>query len=333
MVDVKSMFEELLKNDDRDEMGDVYKLRLLPNKPTMFLGIDTLSKQRQVYIVLGNEEWTREQISSLPKWRGIEISTMHVDQLGPVENEFIAVFSEVLDHSGEIFEMFVQNLIDNLLYNLDDELFTTVYKVLERWKIFFSRKGSKRLNTEQQQGLFGELKFISDWINANPGKAPLMLQTWEGPNSNRIDFVNGDFGVEVKTSKIQLNKKVKISNERQLYINQSTSRLFLLIYFVEENNTYGISLQRLVDHLRNQLLPFPSLKVELDNKLIAYNFEEQVYCEKGYFVESMEVYEIGEDFPRITPSLLPAGVSHVSYEIDLDHCRSFIVDKDIILSS
>ena len=41
-----------------------------------------------------------------------------------------------------------------------------------------------------------------------------------------------------------------------------------------------------------------------------------------------EVYEIKDGFPRISDELLPPGVSHVSYLIDLKQCSEYMTDKD-----
>ena len=44
------------------------------------------------------------------------------------------------------------------------------------------------------------------------------------------------------------------------------------------------------------------------------------------------VLSVSEGFPRLTPGVVPAGVTRAVYEINLDHAGDFLRDFDEVLS-
>jgi len=321
------MIAELENEPDRE----AYKIRVIhPKVPVMLAGIDIINKNRQLYIDLGTEGWEQDQIISLPKWRGLSIKVEYFEKLVLLKKHYFLVITQETEQSADIFEMVLQNLLDHTINKQEDEtLFYVIYKVLDKWRNFFQRGGYRKLTEEMQRGLFGELWFIQDWLNRNPGIPPLLIEQWEGPTSGRIDFKNSKCGVEIKTTNDKLLKTIKISNEKQLKLSTAVSKLFLYVCFIEQSKSHGTSLEAMVLKIREALAERSDrLALIFNDFLLELGFNEDQYADSYYFVEKVEVFEVTDNFPKISSENLPIGISHVSYSLDLSHCLEFEKEAD-----
>ncbi|MGG1864855.1 PD-(D/E)XK motif protein [Bacillus safensis] len=324
-MNLKLEFEELIQELRGKDDSKVYKLNVLTyENPIMFAGIDPANHHRQLYIDLGTGGWDEGQERALPKWRGMSVKVEYFEKLSLLKEHYFLVIRQEDEQSPEIFELVLQNLADHLAVAEEEgSLFSTVYKVLDRWRTFFQRGGFKRLSEEQQRGLFGELWFINEWLEKHPGQPPLIIEHWEGPTKGRIDFKGTRCGIEIKTIIEKLSKTIKISNENQLKLNEAVSSIYLYVCFLEQSRTHGLSLQELAGQVRVKLAE-RSERIALiySDLLTDLGFREEEYEDVLYFMEKTEVYEAGENFPRLIKEHLPKGISHVSYNIDLTHCSA-----------
>ncbi|WP_034267186.1 PD-(D/E)XK motif protein [Priestia aryabhattai] len=326
MINLKHEFQQMIKEIENQESGDIYKLKLISTtQPYLLAGIDTLNMNRQLYIDLGQAAWEDEQMKSLPRWRGLSLDIKFFERMGPLKKRYFLVLKQESEKSPEIFEDLLQNLIEHLEFMTEgDTLFSVVFSVLDRWRNFFSRGGYYLLTEEQQRGLFGELYFIREWMNKFPAHPPLLIEQWEGPMSGRIDFKNTKYAVEIKTCVEKLRKEIKIANEKQLKLTEVVNKIYLYVCFIEPNQTHGQSLQEIVEEIRGILSHRSErLLLKFNDLLMELGFKEDEYKDKLFFVHTEEAYEVTEDFPKISDEILPAGVSHVSYSIDLNHCKAF----------
>lgn len=326
MISLKNEFEQMIKEIKSQENGDVYKLKAISiAHPYLLAGIDTLNMNRQLYIDLGQIAWADEQLRSLPRWRGLSLSIKFLERMGPLKQRYFLVLKQESEKSPEIFEDLLQNLIEHLAFMTEeDTLFNVIFSVLDRWRNFFSKGGYYLLTDEKQRGLFGELHFIREWMNKFPNHPPLLIEQWEGPTSGRIDFKSAKYAVEIKTCVEKLRKEITISNEKQLKLTEVVNKIYLYVCFIEPNKTHGQSLQGIVEELRDILLQRSErLLLKFNDLLMELGFKENEYKEKLFFVHTEEVYEVTEEFPKILDEELPTGISHVSYNIDLNHCKAF----------
>jgi hypothetical protein len=326
MVNIKVEFQQMVKELENEPEREAYKLRVIHAKfPVMLAGIDIVNKRRQLYIDLGTEEWGQDQIKSLPRWRGLSIKVEYFERLVLLKQHYFLVITQETEQSTEIFEMVLQNLLDHSINKPEETtLFSTIYKILDKWRNFFQRGGYRKLTEEKQRGLFGELWFIQDWLNRFPDVPPLLIEQWEGPTSGRIDFKNSKCGVEIKTTIDRLSKTIKVSNEKQLKLSPAISEIYLYVCFVEPSRTHGISLETMVSQVRNSIADRSDrLALMFDDLLVELGFKEDEYTDSYYFVDKVEVYEVSEGFPKIPYEDLPTGISHVSYSLDLSHCIEF----------
>ncbi|MCA1035694.1 PD-(D/E)XK motif protein [Bacillus infantis] len=332
MLNLKIEFEQMIQELKNQDDSEVYKLNVLTyESPVMFAGIDPANHHRQLYIDLGTEAWDDSQERALPKWRGMSVKVEYFEKLFLLKEHYFLVIRQEDEQSPEIFDVVLQNLAEHLIAEKEDSLFSTVYKVLDRWRTFFLRGGFKRLSDEQQRGLFGELWFINEWLDKHPGQPPLIIEQWEGPTKGRIDFKGSRCGLEIKTVIDKLSKTIKISNENQLKLNDAVSSIYLYVCFLEQSRTHGMSLQGLAREVRAKLAERSERIALIYSDLMTdLGFREEEYGDTLFFVEKTEVYEAGEDFPRLLKEHLPKGISHVSYNIDLTHCSEYEKDPDDI---
>lgn len=299
-----------------------------------FGGIDTVSQCRYFFIEIPNGPWEEDQLKSLPKWNGINIKLGFHETFGPLKERYFIEFIQADTNSGDLFETVMQNIYDYVISREQDEpLFTVIYKVLEKWRSFFKLGGYKKLNEEQQRGLFGELWFMKKWIENNPDKPPLLLEGWGGPLSDRVDFKTKGWGVEIKTVRDQLNKKIRISNETQLIITDAVPIIYIYVCYLEISRNFGQTLQELVDELRQHFNLFShQLLLNFNDNLLSAGFQENEYTEVYMNVVRDESYQVNEEFPTITSNILPKGISNVSYSIDLTHCTEFEIGTEKIFN-
>lgn len=332
MINLKIEFEQMIQELKTQNDSEVYKLNVLTyESPVIFAGIDAANHHRQLYIDLGNEPWEKDQEKALPKWRGMTAKVERFEKLFLLKQHYFLVIRQEDEHSSEIFDALLQNLVDHLTGEKDESLFSTVYKVLDRWKAFFQRGGFKRLSDEQQRGLFGELWFINEWLDKYPGQPPLIIEQWEGPTMGRIDFKGSRCGLEIKTVNEKLTKSIKISNENQLKLSDAVSSIFLYVCFLEQSKTHGMSLLELANQVRNKISKRSERIALIYSDLMTdLGFREEEYSDTMFFVEKTEVYEASENFPRLLKEHLPKGISHVTYNIDLTHCSEYEKEPETI---
>lgn len=331
MLNLKLEFEQMIKELNSQSQQEVYKLRVLTaESPILFAGIDTVNMNRQLYIDLGFDPWEPDQLKALPKWRGLSIKIEHYEKLALLKGHYYLVLRQESEHGTDIFEVVLQNVVDHLITREQNEsVFTVVYKVLDRWRVFFQKGGYRKLTEEQQRGLFGELCYIRDWLSRFPTAPPQIIEQWEGPTSGRIDFKHSNRGVEIKTAINKLTKTIKISNENQLRLTNAVSSIYLYVCFIEPSKTHGVSLQALVNEVRNQIANRSDrMLLKFNDLLEDLRFKEENYTDDFFFLDKVEVYEAETNFPRILQEDLPKGISHVSYSIDLTHCIEFEREVD-----
>lgn len=329
MNNITDAFNELLIQIDPSQSEAIYKLKTVHfKKPCMMIGVDSLTKERRLYIDITQENWPKEKMKTFPKWRGLTVKEEFHQKIGPLKEKKMLVLYQEPDQSIEIFDNVMQSIYDNIIHNLEEDLFSTLYTVLDQWKNFFMRKRDGKLTIEEQMGLYGELYFFRAWLYKFPDAPPTIIDYWKGPLMNRIDYVAAKTGVEIKTICPKIREDIRISSERQLELTPIIKNLYLYVLRVEVSDTEGESLFDILTDIINILTTrAPSTIVSLDNLLLELRIIKEDYTENKFSVLEDLAYKVDGDFPKLTPNMLPKGVSYVSYSVDLSHCEEFKVDS------
>lgn len=306
---------------------------LVVNETIIFFAYDYTSKLRSVYIDIGEVPWDEDQVRALPVWSGASVQIEWRKNIGPLFNRYFLTVTQNKEDFGDLYEMVIQNLIENIQTSASEALFAIVYKVFERWKSFFKKGGFKRLSDEQQRGLFGELHLISQWINSHPGQPPLLIESWTGPAKGRIDFVGKKAGIEIKTTLDTLTRNIRISNEKQLQPTKAVQDIYLYVCYLEQSKTHGITLDEITEKVKYQLYNYShGLALKFEELLYDVGYKTGDYNEVRFSVSEEAAYKVNGQFPQINAKELPLGVNRVSYNIDLSHCEPFRTEVQDIYS-
>ena len=208
-----------------------------------------------------------------------------------------------------------------------------VLQRLADWHNMLRRRREGLLTNEEVIGLVGELLFLRDQIMPRAGVARA-VGAWRGPHGEEQDFAIGAWQVEVKTQLSTSDQRLLISSEAQLDI--SGSRLLLCHQAVARAPASGgaVSLNALIDELTSEVTAAgPVVLEEFEEALEACRYaRREEYDEPEWLLTDRRLFEVRDDFPRLTPAMLPAGVHAVTYAILLSACRSFAVDLDDTLA-
>nr|WP_314531858.1 PD-(D/E)XK motif protein [uncultured Pseudomonas sp.] len=236
--------------------------------------------------------------------------------------------------SNELFTAMVCDVVgalDDIASKGGDE--TKMLRILigrvVAWKQFMSR-GANPLSPEAELGLAGELNFMIALLKSGV-PADTVLFGWVGPDDAPQDFLLGYGAVEVKSTMSSSGFPVKIASLEQLDDAVASPLFLAAVRFSREEG--GLTLPEIV----------AETEIRLGEELGVVNFFTERLMVSGYFeghssyytrkFESKEerVFCISEDFPRLTPGTVPAGVTRALYEINLDHAGDFLLDLDAAL--
>lgn len=263
--------------------------------------------------------------TSLPSFENIEVADYKDDNCLSVE---------LLDHSmQDIFLKVGLDIIASLQTVPPKACWKACLLRLERWSSFLKPSRS-RLSPEQQKGLIAELIMLKNVVLA--ALAPHdALEGWTGPDSGPRDFAYGQTFIEVKSKRSAANPRIVISSEDQLNTSDS-EQLFLFVVELNSapiNDEDSFTVTDVVKEAR-QMFESPLHRATLDTKLgnVGY-FDEDDYSETRWTLGRTSYYEVREDFPRIDSASCRPGVSKVTYQVDLDYCDGYLVDRDTIIEA
>lgn len=268
---------------------------------------------------ISNEEAAKASMTS----RGVSADVRPIDAV-------TRVLTIRLEDSSqkELFLKLCDDLIDRTLKEHDElAAFRTVCARLKRWQEFLSRGRKNVLSPNEVRGLFAELTYLSESLESGSYAGDVMVRGWLGPERGQHDFVIGDKAVEIKALAGSDRDLVRISSEDQLVSHLST--LLLRLYFLAqtEDSVGSESLNEIVQRL----------SVRLDDDQFTFDWFAVRLAQAGYIdlphydtprfrVADVRTYLVRDDFPRILPSNLPAGVEDVAYSILLAAIEPYRTD-------
>lgn len=206
----------------------------------------------------------------------------------------------------------------------------TMLRRVRMWQQFMSR-GTGPLSPEAELGLAGELYFMARLLDA--GVSPEnVLRGWVGPDDAPQDFLLGDGAIEVKATMSSSGFPVKIGSLEQLDDAVASPLFLAAVRFARGEG--GASLPEMVTEVERRLENEPGAVDFLRERLMVAGYAE---AQAGQYSRRFEpkdkrVLFVSEGFPRLTPGVVPAGVTRVIYEINLDHAGDFLCDFDEVLS-
>lgn len=197
------------------------------------------------------------------------------------------------------------------------------------WQQFMSR-GAGPLSPEAELGLAGELYFMARLLDAG-FSSDGVLRGWVGPDDAPQDFLLGGGAIEVKATMSSSGFPVKIGSLEQLDDAVASPLFLAAVKFArcEEGATLSEMVANVERRLEGDLGAIDTLR---DRLMVAgYTEAHAGQYSRRFEPKETRVLSVIEGFPRLTPGVVPAGVTRAFYEINLDHALDFLRDFDQVL--
>lgn len=305
----------------------IITLRVFPeSRYDIFLGLEARKNQRMLLIRILKENDPNPD--NFPKSKGFELNKV----IFPDDSQkFITIGLTLMDNQfQDIFTTLVKDTINHIIIENSEKLMIKSFILrLRVWQQFLDRYGCEGLTRSEQIGLFGELRFLNEYLIPlfGPRKA---IVSWTGPEKAPQDFQISGMAVEIKTGSGKMDEKIHISNEQQLD-NSGFKSLFLYYLSVKEFHDKINTLPNLVDRIKEQLTEDLIAKERFENLLIKSGYLEdhrEIYAENAYSDRSAYFFLINEKFPCIIQNQLAPGIGNVTYTLNLSACLPFRISEN-----
>ncbi len=190
-----------------------------------------------------------------------------------------------------------------------------------RWHRLLALGPDGLLSAEEQQGLLGELEILRLAVDRFGHEAA--TQGWNGPDDAPQDFELPCGLIEVKTVQAGV-PIIKISSLEQLDVDDG--RLCIAVVDIARcaGGTGGASLGAAVDLLRDALTSTPAALQRFEDQLQKAGYvDREEYRTTEYRVTRVRWFAVGNGFPRLARSRLPASISGGRYELQIAGLTGF----------
>ena len=201
-----------------------------------------------------------------------------------------------------------------------------------RWHWLLRSGRDRRLSDEEQKGLIGELHLLERHL------LPVMpardaVEGWVGPTGAPKDFQIGTLCVEVKARSDQ-KAAIRVPSIHQLDTH-GLEQLFLYVSQISAAPVESrpvLTVKDVANRVRSAIEARDmSAAVIFEERLYAAGLDWDVdYSDKSWLIGEGVMFEVTEDFPRITSSMVPPGVDDVRYTIVLAGCERFRVESEVL---
>ena len=234
----------------------------------------------------------------------------------------------------DIFTTLVQDIVTSLALVPEGKAAVSAFIMrLKRWQTFLEKHNPEGLSTIAQQGLYGELWFLRQFVLPPLGIIN-GLRSWTGPKATQQDFQFSSFAVEVKTTSAKQHQKLSIASERQLD-ETGAGTIVLLHLSLDVRQGQGETLPEIVANVRSLVTDDSIAKDELENRLFEVGYldiHDSRYEETAYSIREYNYFKVEQDFPRIIESDLRNGVGDVRYTISVAECKRFSIPASEVIT-
>jgi hypothetical protein len=184
---------------------------------------------------------------------------------------------------------------------------------LRAWALLLKRKSRSGITRNEAIGLWGELCTIESLLAAQPENYYQIIHGWRGPNGDQRDVGFNGTRIEIKTQLSTRALGLHITSLDQL--DDKGERLTVVLNRISPSDK-GYSLVVLIQRLDEILAASSTIQSEFERKIELAGFDPKVdSCREPFDLDERFVYLVDNDFPRLTPSNVPVGISGADYEI------------------
>jgi hypothetical protein len=220
----------------------------------------------------------------------------------------------------ELFGMMADDIVITLERQRvanDDRLFHVFISRIRAWQEFMRRGNDGFLSPEAEVGLFGELSFMQELLNAGL-PAAVVVDAWQGPLDGSQDFSLGGGAIEVKSTVSLQGFPAKIGTLDQL--DDSLIRPLFLAAVRLAINPSGKTLPAIIRETRDHLAAEPAALADLDTRLLLAGYLDTVVSRhtRCFLRTGLRLLPITDNFPRLTQANVAIEIRKARYELDLD---------------
>jgi hypothetical protein len=157
------------------------------------------------------------------------------------------------------------------------------------------------------------------------------LAAWRAPLDSIRDFELDSSSLEVKTYQVQAGPCLRINDPAQL--EPSPERPLHLCAVRLAPTEAGRTLPEVIQLLCDMYSSQPGGVTQLEDLLASYGYlqsQAKTYTDR-FSIGPINVFAVGEGFPRIRPAEVPAGVEEVQFAIPIGAIARHEVSADEIL--
>jgi len=233
------------------------------------------------------------------------------------------------------FSYLCENVIHSILKEKTiSDAVKTFGNALLRWKNLFEKAHGVGLSKEEQQGLYGELRFLKKCLVLSSESYYDIINNYIGTNRSLRDFQGKNWAVEVKTTSTNNPQLLIINGERQLD-DSMIDTLYLYHCSVEVSKQTGETLPEMVENIRC-IIDNDVASLSLFNaKLFEAGYldiHKNIYSNRHYQIRKDSFFHVKDDFPRIREKELREGVGNVEYSISISSFESYRESETQVLS-
>lgn len=288
----------------RTATSDGGYLRIDPLHPGDFFAAEDSEGRKGLVLLLDAEP------PSPPKLESLEVAVSQ----RPDGRWVLSVYL----HGGALLPPFTQlceDLIESSRRAPPDQIGTFVVARLHRWHDLLESAHAK-WSMSKLRGFIGELRLLGMAADAHGLEAA--VRAWAGPYSSPQDFALPGQWIEVKAT-YPTARTVRITSSDQL---AAPGELLLAVFTFATlvPGQAGISALELVTAFEQRLASdgHADVRLEFAKRLSVLGFDPTAdYSTVTFREDALHFFHVADEFPRITPADLPAGVAEVMYDIEL----------------
>lgn len=284
----------------------------------LYWGVD---RHRQCLLILQHDA-SRHPTHRLPTLRGLQVETHAAED---ARGALLVLRLTAGEHRDLFYRLCYDIVKATRIAESGEEALERVVVRTWRWHRLLRGGHDGRLSREEQKGLIGELIVLERHFLAAVGAADA-VHSWIGPLGESRDFRIGLIGVEAK-ARSPLASAVRISSPEQLD-STDTSRLFLHVTDIGEATEDSESAWTVTDVVRRTRDAIMDRDIsaagDFEDRVLSIGFDwADDYSDFPWMIAGRSLYEVADGFPRLTPEVIPAGVSDVRYSLVLAQCGDF----------
>ena len=238
---------------------------------------------------------------------------------------------------NDAFAMLCSSLISKIeKASNENEAVKLFVNQLEEWRRLFEKTYKDGLGKGAQKGLWGEMHMLETLLTKTQRYSQeQIVDWWVGSQKSPQDFQGDNWSIEIKATSKNNDSVVDIHGERQLD-ETHFANLYLNRVTLNETPQNGISLPEKIDKVKSLIQNDLLALTLLEQKLAQYGYLDSMrnmYDTPTYQIRNNQYFKVEGNFPRIKEGETRAGVSNITYSIDLNLVVSYEKQEDFIISN